>query len=100
MNNYGFIDDGHYGLNKEQMAKLARELQDNNPMQDINKHYDDEINLLTAMMDEMKKQAKDTDKKHIQTITKANWQIFCNECQGDRQLTESTCPVTTFVQNT
>jgi hypothetical protein len=76
MNNYGFIDDGHYGLNKEQMAKLARELQDNNPMQDINKHYDDEINLLTAMMDEMKKQAKDTDKKHIQTITKANWQIF------------------------
>jgi len=23
MNNYGFIDDGHYGLNKEQMAKLA-----------------------------------------------------------------------------
>lgn len=43
MNNYGFIADGHYGLNKEQMAKLARELQDNNPMQDINKHYDDEI---------------------------------------------------------
>ena len=22
------------------------------------------------------------------------------KCQGDRQLTESTCPVTTFVQNT
>lgn len=77
MNYSGFhIDDGHYGLPKEQMAKLAKELQDNNPMHDINKHYDDEINLLTAMMDEMKKQAIDTDKKHTQTMSKANWQIF------------------------
>ena len=77
MNNYGYsIDDGHYGLPKEQMAKLSKELQDNNPMHDINKHYNDEINLLTAMMDEMKKQAIDTDKKHTQTIAKANWQIF------------------------
>ena len=33
MNNYGYsIDDGHYGLPKEQMAKLSKELQDNNPM--------------------------------------------------------------------
>ena len=54
MNNYGYnIDDGHYGLHKEQMAKLAKELQDNNPMHDINKHYNDEINLLTAMMEKM-----------------------------------------------
>lgn len=76
MNNYGFnIDGGHYSLPKEQMAKLAKELQENSPMHDINKHYDDEINLLTAMMDEMKKQSVDTDKKHRQTMAKANWQI-------------------------
>ncbi|MBQ8158476.1 MAG: hypothetical protein IJ081_05595 [Prevotella sp.] len=77
MNKYGFsIDDGHYKLPNEQMAKLAKELQDNNPMHDINKHYNDEINLLSAMMDEMKKQSIDTDKKHAQTMAKANWQIF------------------------
>ena len=77
MNNNGFsIDDSHYKLPREQMAKLAKELQDNNPMHDINKHYNDEINLLTAMMDEMKKQSIDTEKKHSQTMAKANWQIF------------------------
>ena len=77
MNNYGItIDDSHYRLPKEQMAKLAKEMQENRPMHDINKHNDDEINLLTAMMDEMKKQAIDADNKHNQTMTKANWQIF------------------------
>ena len=33
-NNGFFIDDGHFEISKEQMAKLAKELEDNNPMQE------------------------------------------------------------------
>lgn len=77
MNSFNLnVDDGRYKLPKDQMAKLAKELQDNSPMHDINKHYNDEINLLSAMMDEIKKQAIDSDKKHSQAMAKAKWQIF------------------------
>lgn len=67
-----YIDDGHFEIPKEQMAKIAKDLQENSPMHDINKHYKEEISLLNAMMVEIKEQAKDSDKKHKQAMTKAN----------------------------
>lgn len=67
-NNGFFIDDGHFEISKEQMAKLAKELEDNNPMHDINKHNHEELRLLNAMMTEMQKQAKDSENKHKQTM--------------------------------
>ena len=74
-NNGFFIDDGHFEISKEQMAKLAKELEDNNPMHDINRHNNEELRLLNDIMAEMKNQAKDADNKHKQSMTKANYQI-------------------------
>ena len=64
MNSFNLnVDDGRYKLPKEQVAKLAKGVQDNSPMHDINKHYNDEINLLSAMMDEIKKKIEELVKK-------------------------------------
>ena len=60
-------------ISKEDENRVAKKMYENSPMHDINKHYDEELRLLNAMMAEMQKQADDSDKKHKQVMRWTRW---------------------------
>ena len=62
-----------YWIPKEIETKIAKEMQENSPMHDINRHYNEERRLLEAMMTEMQKQADDSNKKHKQIMCWTRW---------------------------
>ena len=55
-------------LPDEQVSNIAKVLEENNPMQNIYEHNDEELQLLKKLMAEIKRQAKDSDDKHRQTM--------------------------------
>ena len=55
-------------LPDEQVSKIAQVLEENNPMQSIYEHNDEELQLLKNLMIEIKHQAMDLDNKHKQTM--------------------------------
>lgn len=70
---YHIEPSSYHWISKEDENRVAKKMYENSPMHDINKHYDEELRLLNAMMAEMQKQADDSDKKHKQVMRWTRW---------------------------